>query len=176
MRNLFQEKFFLNLIKFLLGICLTFCLFIFSGTSIAKAQLEVDIDDSGSKFTRSLESLRDLDYQTWQLVVYKNNMETTRPILRIVGYPGSLRIDHPTPLKVQSGIRVWELEDITLLNDFLAGDKRQAAAEFELTKLLHDLNNNRPLRLSLLGGFTELPVPPYLVEEWRDLDRERIEQ
>ena len=39
-----------------------------------------------------------------------------------------------------------------------------------LKELLKDLNNNRPLRLALNGGFTELPVPPYVVNEWRSID------
>ncbi|MFN9945156.1 MAG: DUF3122 domain-containing protein, partial [bacterium] len=44
-----------------------------------------------------------------------------------------------------------------------------AAAEFDLAPLLADLTNNRPLRLELPGVFTELPVPPYVVKEWRQL-------
>ena len=35
--------------------------------------------------------------------------------------------------------------------------------------LLNDLNNNRPLRFMLPQVFKDLPVPPYLVAEWRTL-------
>jgi hypothetical protein len=80
-----------------------------------------------------------------------------------------VRLDHPTPLLVTGGRRLWELADITLSSPKLAGDGRAAAAEFDLTPLLADLKNNRPLRLELPGVFTELPVPPYVVEEWRSL-------
>lgn len=120
---------------------------------------------------RSLESLRDLDYQSWQVVAYREGPpQPEAPItLRIVGYPGRVRLDHPTPLLVISGRRLWELADTTLSSPKLAGDGRAAAAEFDLSPLLADLENNRPLRLELPGVFTELPVPPYVVKEWRSL-------
>ena len=120
---------------------------------------------------RSLESLRDLDYQSWQVVAYREGPPRHQaPItLRIVSYPGRVRLDHPTPLLVTGGRRLWELADITLSSTKLAGDGRAAAAEFDLTPLLADLENNRPLRLELPGVFTELPVPPYVVKEWRSL-------
>jgi len=51
----------------------------------------------------------------------------------------------------------------------LANDGRQAAAEFDLDELIKNLDKNRPLRLSLPGVFSELPVPPFLVKEWRTL-------
>jgi hypothetical protein len=120
---------------------------------------------------RSLESLRDLDYQSWQVVAYREGPPRSEaPItLRIVSYPGRVRLDHPTPLLVTSGRRLWELADTTLSSPKLAGDGRAAAAEFDLTPLLANLENNRPLRLELPGVFTELPVPPYVVKEWRSL-------
>ncbi len=117
----------------------------------------------------SSEFLRDLDYETWQLVVYKSSINDGRLILRIIGYPGSLRIDHPQNLLVESGRKKWLLADKTLLNDELAKDSRQAAAEFDLEQLIQDISQNRPLRLSLSGVFSELPVPPFLVKEWRSL-------
>jgi hypothetical protein len=70
---------------------------------------------------------------------------------------------------VASGQRRWELEDVTLANPKLAGDAREAAAEFNLEPLLSDLTKDRPLRLQLPGVFTELPVPPFVVKEWREL-------
>ena len=120
---------------------------------------------------RSLESLRDLDYQSWQVVAYREGPPRQEaPItLRIVSYPGRVRLDHPTPLLVTSGRRLWELADTTLSSPKLAGDGRAAAAEFDLSPLLNDLEANRPLRLELPGVFSELPVPPYVVAEWRSL-------
>ena len=137
--------------------------------SIVDAEIQVSENENGLLFTRSLESLRDIDYQTWQVVVYTNDLEQENLVLRIVGYPGSLRMDHPSSLEVKAGIRNWSLKDITLSNPQLANDAREAAVEFELSPLLNDLNNNRPLRLMLNDAFSDLPVPPYLVSEWRSL-------
>lgn len=118
---------------------------------------------------RSLETLRDLDYRSWQLVAYREGPVGGPLRLRVVGYPGRVRLDHPTPLLVSSGRRLWELADVTLASPKLVRDGRDAAAEFNLQPLLEDLSNNRPLRLELPGVFTELPVPPYVVAEWRQL-------
>lgn len=126
-------------------------------------------DEHGSPVVRSLESLRDLDYQNWQVVAYREGPPGGPVRLRIVGYPGKVRLDHPTPLLVRSGAFHWDLEDVTLANPKLAGDGRAAAAEFDLAPLLADLNQDRPLRLQLKGVFTELPVPPFVVREWRQL-------
>ena len=124
---------------------------------------------NGGLINASTEFLRDLDYETWQLVVYKSSNNDEKLVLRVIGYPGNLRIDHPLSLDVESGRKKWKLDDITLLNTELAEDSRQAAAEFDLENLLQDISQNRPLRLSLQGVFSELPVPPFLVKEWRSL-------
>ena len=125
---------------------------------------------NGELMNASSEFLRDLDFETWQLVAYKSPFFDDKLILRIIGYPGNLRIDHPTNLQVNSGRKQWLLNDKTLLNVELANDGRQAAAEFDLNELINNLDKNRPLRLSLSGVFSELPVPPFVVKEWRSLD------
>ena len=135
-----------------------------------KANAEIaETQINGGLINASTEFLRDLDYETWQLVAYKSPNNDEKLVLRVIGYPGNLRIDHPLPLDVESGRKIWKLDDITLLNIELAEDSRQAAAEFDLENLLQDISQNRPLRLSLEGVFSELPVPPFLVKEWRAL-------
>lgn len=121
---------------------------------------------------RSLESLRDLDDQSWQLVAYRQDSESGPMRLRLVGFPGKLRLEHPTPLQVRSGPFRWSLADLTLENPQLAADGRSAVAEFDLEPLLADLRQNRPLRLKLPGAIDELAVPPYLVKQWRQLARD----
>ena len=136
----------------------------------AKSYAEVaETEINSSLIQASTEFLRDLDYETWQLVAYKSPINEGKLVLRIIGYPGNLRIDHPLSLDVESGRKSWELDDITLFNRELAEDSRQAAAEFDLDTLINDISQNRPLRLSLQGVFSELPVPPFLVKEWRTL-------
>ena len=135
----------------------------------AQSKLQFNTGENGNSVESSLESLRDIDYQTWQLVAYPSNYSDDSLVLRIVGYPGTLRMDHPTSLYVQAGLRDWLLKDITLANEKLANDPREAAVEFDLDPLLKDLDKNRPLRLMLPGVFSELPIPPYVVNEWRSL-------
>jgi hypothetical protein len=141
------------------------------GPAAVQAQIQASPVETGTGLVRSLESLRDLDYQSWQVVAYREGPPgpDTAVVLRIVGYPGQVRIDHPTPLLVRAGRREWRLADITLASAKLSGDNRAAAAEFDLTPLLADLRLDRPLRLQLSGVFVELPVPPYVVGEWRSL-------
>tara|TARA_B100001778_G_C18158361_1_gene436953 strand:- start:19 stop:519 length:501 start_codon:yes stop_codon:yes gene_type:complete len=130
---------------------------------ITETEINGDLMNSSSEF------LRDLDFETWQLVAYKSPLFEDKLILRVIGYPGNLRIDHPTYLQVDSGRKQWLLSDKTLLNIELANDGRQAAAEFDLNELVNNIDKNRPLRLSLKGVFSELPVPPFVVKEWRSL-------
>tara|TARA_B100000212_G_scaffold255707_1_gene196108 strand:+ start:77 stop:595 length:519 start_codon:yes stop_codon:yes gene_type:complete len=148
------------------------CLFIIPLFFVpAKSFAEVaETEINGSLINASTEFLRDLDYETWQLVAYKSPNNNEKLVLRVIGYPGNLRIDHPLSLDVESGRKSWKLDDITLLNTDLVEDTRQAAAEFDLESLLQDISQNRPLRLSLQGVFSELPVPPFLVKEWRELE------
>ena len=136
----------------------------------SEAQLVRIFDDNGMKITRSIENLKDLDYQTWQLLALPQLGGKYPLVLRIVGFTGSLRLNHPTSLEIKSGIKEWSLDDITLENSELVNDNRDAAAEFDLSPLLKDLQNNRPLRMTLRGGFSELPIPPYVVKEWRSID------
>jgi len=153
-------------IKGILPILLLLSL-IFNPLKVSAEVAETEIN--GEFMNASSEFLRDLDFETWQLVAYKSPLFEDKLILRVIGYPGNLRIDHPTGLRVESGRKKWLLEDKTLLNVELANDGRQAAAEFNLDALIQNLDKNRPLRLSLPGVFSELPVPPFLVKEWRTL-------
>ena len=141
--------------------------FIFNPLKVYSEIAETEIN--GELLNASSEFLRDLDFETWQLVAYKSPIFEGKLILRVIGYPGNLRIDHPTRLRVESGRKQWFLDDKTLLNVELANDGRQAAAEFDLDELIQNIDKNRPLRLSLSGVFSELPVPPFVVKEWRSL-------
>ena len=155
---------------FLKGILplILFISFIFNPLKVSAEVAETEIN--GELINASSEFLRDLDFETWQLVAYKSPFFEDKLILRVIGYPGNLRIDHPTDLRVESGRKQWLLDDKTLLNIELANDGRQAAAEFDLDELIKNLDKNRPLRLSLLGVFSELPVPPFVVKEWRSIN------
>ena len=151
------------MISFCLVLSAIFCPYSAAYAEVAETELNGELLNASSEF------LRDLDYETWQLVAYKYPNKEGKLLLRVIGYPGSLRIDHPLDLRVESGRKEWYLEDKTLLNESLVSDSRQAAAEFDLDFLISQLSNNRPLRLSLDGVFSELPVPPFVVGEWQSL-------
>ena len=155
-----------NILKGLFPLALIISL-VFSPLKVYAELAETEIN--GELMNASSEFLRDLDFETWQLVAYKSPFFENKLILRVIGYPGNLRIDHPTSLQVDSGRKQWLLTDKTLLNVELANDGRQAAAEFDLNELVNSIDKNRPLRLSLSGVFSELPVPPFVVKEWRSL-------
>ena len=147
--------------------CLLICCCFFTSANKSYADSEVTLNDQKQEIKRSLESLKDLDYQTWQLIVYPSSKDSKELILRIVGYPGSLRIDHPTNLRVSTGRKTWSLKDITKKSKIKVEILNDSAAEFDLSTLIAELDKNRPLRLSLPGLINDLAIPPYLVSEWR---------
>ena len=152
----------------IISCCLIFCC-VFTKAKNTYADSIININSDEKEIERSLESLRDLDYQTWQIIVYPRSKVSHDLILRIVGYPGSLRIDHPTNMIVKSGRKNWQLKDITSKNKAKLETLNDSFAEFDLSLLMAELDKSRPLRFSLPGLINDLPIPPYLVSEWRTL-------
>ena len=104
----------LNKNIFLKGILplLLLLFFIFNPIKVSAEVAETEIN--GELINASSEFLRDLDFETWQLVAYKSPLFEDKLILRLIGYPGNLRIDHPTDLRVESGRKQWLLDDKSL--------------------------------------------------------------
>ena len=152
------------IISFILICC---CFFINTRNTYAESKVTDNYQEEAIK--RSLESLRDLDDQTWQLIVYPSSKVSNNLILRIVGYPGYLRIDHPTNLLVNVGRKELNLLDITAKNKAKFKTLNDSIAEFDINPLISELQKNRPLRFNLHGLINDLPIPPYLVGEWRSL-------
>ena len=163
---------FRDLFRLIISFLLIGCFFFISANK-SYADSKITLNDQKKEIKRSLESLKDLDYQTWQIIVYPSSKDSKNLILRIVGYPGSLRIDHPTNLKVNSGRKNWDLKDITKNSKIKLASLNDSAAEFDLSALIAELDKNRPLRISLPGLIDNLPIPPYLVSEWRSLAEEK---
>ena len=116
---------------------------------------------------RSIESLRDWDCQAWQLVLYPSSMLSKHFVLRIVGYPGQLRMAHPTNPRVRFGITESYLKDITQKSHSSIKYLDDSVAEFDMSPFINELDKKRSLRLSLPGVINDLLIPPYLVYEWR---------
>ena len=160
-----------DLFRLIFSFLLICCCF-FTKVNQTYADSTVTLNNENKEIKRSLESLRDLDYQTWQIVVFPSSKKSKNLILRIVRYPGSLRIDHPTNLIVNSGRKTWNLKDITKNIKTKPETLNDSAAEFDMSSLMAELDKNRPLRLGLPGVINDLPIPPYLVSEWRSLAQE----
>jgi len=75
----------------------------------AIAQLHQHNGEEGTVVLRSLESLRGLDGQSWQVMAYREGNEQSALRLRIIGYPGKLRLGEPAPLEFRSDRRLWLL-------------------------------------------------------------------
>ena len=159
---------------FLIIACFLICGCFLINEKNTYADSKFTFNNQVKEIKRSLESLRDLDYQTWQIIVYPSLKVSKNLTLRIVGYPGSLRIDHPTNLIVNSGRKNWDLKDITSINKARFETLNDSVAEFDLSRLIAELDKNRPLRLFLPGLINDLPIPPYLVAEWRTLADENV--
>tara|TARA_B100001250_G_scaffold404223_1_gene419852 strand:+ start:1154 stop:1654 length:501 start_codon:yes stop_codon:yes gene_type:complete len=163
----FRKIFGLIIVAFLICCCFL------TNPNNTYAETNLNGNSYEKEIKRSLESLQDLDSQTWQIIVYPSLRKSNNMILRIVGYPGSLRMDHPNDLVVSSGRKNWDLRDITKKNKNIVETLNDSVAEFEISPLISELDKNRPLRLNLPGLINDLPIPPYLVEEWRTLVKEK---
>ena len=133
----FRKLFRLIIVFFFIVCCF------FTNAKITYSDSNINENSNKKEIKRSLESLKDLDYQTWQIIVYPSANQSKNLILRIVGYPGSLRIDHPTNLKVNSGRKTWDLKDITKSSKNNAETLNDSAAEFDISALISDLDKNR---------------------------------
>ena len=136
--KLVMERFRKSFSLIVLCILIWCCFFSYSNKTYADS--EITKHDQKIEIKSSLESLRDLDYQTWQIIVYPSSKDSKKLILRIVGYPGSLRIDHPTNLIVNSGIKSWELKDITKNSQTNVEILNDSAAEFDISTLISELD------------------------------------
>ena len=92
---------------FFKGILPLFLLLSFSFNPLKVFAEVAETEVNGELMNASSEFLRDLDFETWQLVAYKSPLFENKLILRVIGYPGNLRIDHPTDLRVESGRKQW---------------------------------------------------------------------
>lgn len=152
----------LRLIVCLLVLCLAL------GSSPALASIHYYPEGTDQQMVRSLQTLRDRGDHAWQVVLFKRTQvgETERVYLRLVGFPGVVTLKHPCPLQITTGTeQVWEAMDV--LNPSTASN----VGEYDLQAVMQQLNSNTPLRLALplQGSGVELLIPPFVVQEWRQV-------
>jgi len=117
---------------------------------------------------RSLQTLRDRADQAWQVVFYKRVQHglTQSLHLRLVGFPGGVALQHPSALKITTGTeKVWMATETAPVTDALN------VAEYDVFEVMRQLTATTPLRLTIpvQGESIELPIPPFVVEEWRQV-------
>lgn len=122
---------------------------------------------------RSLQTLRDRQDHAWQLVLFKRVAagRTERLHLRLVGFPGVTEFAHPHSINIRlSTDRQWQAADVTA---HITANAPIAAnvAEYDVQAVMADLDADVPLRLSvpLQPEPVELVVPPFVVQEWRQV-------
>lgn len=159
----------LSVIKKFLKLILAMLLF-FGMQKPAFANIHTYPDGLDQIMYRSQQSFRDSLNRAWQLVLYKRlkngTLENVR--LRLVGFPGSVEFTHPTPLNITTGTgESWQVEDVW--NPSLLPIN---VGEYDASNLINQLNSNSPLRVDLPLKeklAIELVIPPFAVQEWRDL-------
>lgn len=123
---------------------------------------------------RSLQSLRDTQGSSWQLVLYKRvksgNLQRLR--LRVVGFPGR-RFVRPQSLAISAATgQTWQAPDVSE-TALRSGVLPENAAEFDMAEVMRQLDTDAAMRLQFAlvedGRAIEVPVPPVVVREWRSL-------
>ena len=162
----------------LAGLCLTIVL----GTSPALASVHVYHERPGQTTLRSQQSLRDRKDRSWQAILFKRY----RPdgldglYLRLVGFPGVITVDPQQPLTIATGTIVgWQASPkLDPPTPVLPSNTNQ----YDMTAVMADLEKAIPLTLQVpLQGKSpssrmgEIVVPPYAVQEWRELAAQTID-
>jgi hypothetical protein len=123
---------------------------------------------------RSLQSLRDTQGSSWQLVLYKRvksgNLQRLR--LRLVGFPGR-RFVRPQFLAISAATgQTWQAPDVSE-TALRSGVLPENAAEFDMAEVMRQLDADAAMRLQFVlveeEREIEIPVPPVVVREWRSL-------
>lgn len=138
------------------------------GTPAGFASVHIYPEGNDRVMVRSLHTLRDRADHAWQVVLYKRvqNGLTQSLQLRLVGFPGGAALNHPSTLKITTGTeKTWIAAETAPVTDALN------VAEYDLFQVMRELTATTPLRLTLpvKEAAIELPIPPFVVEEWRQV-------
>ncbi|MDY7022020.1 MAG: DUF3122 domain-containing protein [Cyanobacteriota bacterium] len=118
---------------------------------------------------RSKQSLRDRHDLSWQVILFKRVKfgQVHEVHLRLVGFPGLTEFVHREALRLTSATgQTWQAEDVVDLS------LPKNVGEYDLFQFMLQVENDIPLELDLplvASQKTTLPVPPYIMKEWRKL-------
>lgn len=160
------------MIQRLIGMFVCLLLTLVPMTQSAGASVHVYHERPGQTTLRSQQSLRDRNNQAWQTILFKRN----RPdgleglYLRLVGFPGVVTLDAQRDLTIATGTALqWQAKPRL---DSLTPTLPDNTNQYDVTNFIADLPRAIPLTLTVpLQGRAsrELVIPPYAVQEWREL-------
>ncbi|MBE9012262.1 DUF3122 domain-containing protein [Pseudanabaenaceae cyanobacterium LEGE 13415] len=121
--------------------------------------------DANSILYRSLSKLQDDRDRAWQVVFYKRfplgQSDTIH--LRLVGFPGLVKLDHDQPLEIEANRSLLSAKDVTPNNFSIAH-----VGEYDFKPVLTQLDTDTKLtlRVHLDGGEARLKIPQETALEW----------
>jgi len=140
--------------------------------AIAHHSLEIAVvtkieETSGEVLYRSQTKLDDNLGKVWQVVLFKRAYpgEKSNINLRLVGFPGSVELIHPQPLRITSKTgQTWNASDI-----FLDEAPAPTIGQYDLTEILPQLPTEVvTLAIPLPGDKSiNISVPIKVVKEWK---------
>ena len=160
------------MIKRLIGAFVCIVLSLFLQAAPAWASVHVYHERPGQTTVRSQQSLRDRCDRSWQTILFKryraDGLEGM--YLRLVGFPGAVEVDPQKSLAIDTGTMLqWQAPPkLDPPTPALPSNTNQ----YDVTAVMSELQKAIPLTLTvpLTGKSTsEIIVPPYAVQEWRDL-------
>lgn len=142
----------------------------------ALASLHTYQEQPGQVTHRSIQSLPDRRGLSWQAVLFRRYLPPQQGAavpqtdLRLVGFPGQVRIDQQRPLAIQTGTsRHWQAPSSAWRG---SSELPENVAQYDVEDLLGQLAGPTVLTLGvpLQGGQTvEVIVAPFVVKEWLEI-------
>lgn len=149
----------------ILVLCLLLLLIdsIWAGKGLAELRQHEDIP--GQILYQSRQSIRDIDRQPWQVILFKRVIgeQVSNIELRLVGFPGQVTFNHPKNLilRPRNGPAFQA-------NDTFPDAPMPSVGQYDLTDILDDIPSDEPLILELpTEENTLIKIPVSVILEWQ---------
>jgi hypothetical protein len=124
---------------------------------------------------QSRQTLKDQQGSSWQVIAFKRNRpdQTATLYLRLVGFPGTVALDHSQPLILTD--LLGKTLTATDVSQEMFADKTQMEpnfGEYDLQPILMQLDPVIPLQITLptlTSSEIILTISPEVIGEWRSL-------
>ncbi len=165
------------MVRQLIGIFVCLCLHCVFATPPVLASVHVYHERPGQTTVRSQQSLRDRTGRSWQAILFKRYQADGLEgiYLRLVGFPGVVEVEPHKPLSINTGTALnWQaIPQLDQSTPALPSNTNQ----YNVAAVIADLQKAIPLTLAVpLQGkaVSEIIVPPYAVQEWRELAAQTV--